>query len=557
MPMELNPKTWNLRTKIIVCVFLALLFTLGGFFYIDQKARCKRLLERFQWCSVQLSNAIKGSLEYAMEKSRNDEIQKMVEIVGAEKEIEEVVILDKYGKIINASKREKIGKRLDIGHYTCQVCHAEKPAPKSQMAVFRLQEGDREILRNVNPIYNDGDKCKRCHLKEGPILGILVVDTSLASYEEAILSSRNRLLVALFITFLLTGFIMALFFLHFVDRPIRKLKEAMDKVAAGDLTVRAEFTRHDELGTLAWNFNQMVSKIEDTSQEKDRWYSEAKKLNEELERRIEEAVRECRLANERLMAMNRQLEEAYQELRETQGQIIQSEKLAALGQLAAGIAHEINNPLAGILTYAKLILKKIDGETVKLKPALLRKYVSVIETETERCKNRIQALLDYARVKEPLFISTEVNQVLEDTVTLIEEQARLQKVKLVKKLRSSLPAISADPTQLKQVFLNVLMNALQAMPKGGSLQLITDVISHDNGGVEIKIIDTGQGIEEAVLPHVFEPFFSTKKDGEGTGLGLALAAKFVDNHRGSIDIKSKVGEGTEVTIRLPLSSTVR
>ncbi len=237
--------------------------------------------------------------------------------------------------------------------------------------------------------------------------------------------------------------------------------------------------------------------------------------------------------------------EIVRRLRQSQEQLIHAEKLTSLGQMAASIAHEINNPLAGVLTYAKLLTKKVAGDTFGKEEAL--DYLSKIESEVSRCSRVIRNLLDFARQTEPHFKLVDINQVLEQVLTMVGHQAQLQNVEVVKEFSSFLPKVMADFDQLQQIFTNLTLNAIQAMPGGGKLTLRT---SAENSQVKVDVQDTGCGIPKENLSKLFTPFFTTKEKGKGVGLGLAVVQRIIERHKGRIQVQSEAGKGTTFSVYL-------
>jgi signal transduction histidine kinase len=232
-------------------------------------------------------------------------------------------------------------------------------------------------------------------------------------------------------------------------------------------------------------------------------------------------------------------------LKESREQLIHAEKLTSLGQLAASIAHEINNPLAGVLTYTKLLAKKVSGDTFEKGEAL--GYLAKMESEVSRCSRIIRNLLDFSRQTEPHFKLVDINQILEQVLAMVGHQAQIQKVEIVKEFSSSLPEVMADFDQLQQVFTNLTLNAIQAMSGGGKLTLRTSV---ENSQVEVDVQDTGCGISKENLNKLFTPFFTTKEKGKGVGLGLAVVQRIIERHKGRIQVQSEVGKGTTFSIYL-------
>jgi len=252
-------------------------------------------------------------------------------------------------------------------------------------------------------------------------------------------------------------------------------------------------------------------------------------------------------AHAALTVAYQELSEYDQRLRKNEEQLIQAEKLTSLGQLAASIAHEVNNPLAGVLVYTQLLAKKLAGDTLPKEVAL--DYLSKMESELTRSTRLVRNLLDFARQSEPALRQVNSNEVINRAFTLVAHQAKLQNIQVIKELDPSLPKLVADFDQLQQVCTNLILNAVQAMPEGGRLTLHT---SADDNQVKIEIQDTGCGISPENMRKLFTPFFTTKEKGKGVGLGLAIAHGIIQRHRGSIEVQSKEGEGTTFIIYLPL-----
>jgi signal transduction histidine kinase/DNA-binding response OmpR family regulator len=261
--------------------------------------------------------------------------------------------------------------------------------------------------------------------------------------------------------------------------------------------------------------------------EKAELYGQLKEFSEELEHRVEERTRE---------------------LREAQGQLIQSEKLASVGKLAAGVAHEINNPIGVILGFAQVLLKRTPEDDPMHRP------LSVIEREGVRCKNIVQDLLDFARQNKPAPRRLNVNGVIEAAVNLMEHQANSERVTVIKGYAPDLPDVIADENQLQQVFFNIVLNAYQAMPEGGQLRITSRVVGNE---VQAIFDDSGTGIPQENMRHVFDPFFTTKEVGQGTGLGLSVSYGIVQQHGGTIEVSSVNGSGATFIVKLPAVEPVR
>ena len=344
-------------------------------------------------------------------------------------------------------------------------------------------------VAGYEPIRNHGNE----------IVGMLAV----GMLEQKFFDMRAETLT-IFLGISLFGVILSIVIANFladsIVKPVKHLVAVSDAISRGDFSVRVKTRSANEIGELEATFNLMASS---------------------LQARDEEIGR-----------LNRQ-------------HLMRSEKLASIGRLAAGIAHEINNPLTSVLTFSSLLLRKAeqDGQKDKLE---------IIVKETTRCRDIVRDLLNFARQGEPRKEERSINQVIESALSLTKNQLKVRENSItVKKELGELPPLRLDPNQMLEVFINVIINAIDAMAKGGELGIKTG-LAEDAKAVEIKISDTGYGISKENLEKVFDPFFTTKEVGKGTGLGLAVTYGIIDGHNGSIDVESEVGKGTVFVITLPL-----
>ncbi len=335
---------------------------------------------------------------------------------------------------------------------------------------------------------------------EGRIVGILYVGLLEAKYVDL-----QRQTVLIFLAISLTGALVASALSYIISRrisvPITRMALAAQEVAQGNLDAKVEVASGDELGQLADSFNAMA------------------------------------LA----------LKQRDQRLRDfTTKQVMESERLALIGQLSANVAHELNNPLQGILAYSHLLQERIPDADPS------SQMIARIVTQTGRCREIIRGLLDFARQKKPDKTISDVNHVLRDTVSLIVNQALFHNIEIVQDLDPDLPTAIMDPSQIERLFMNLIINAAEAMDGRGRLRLATR-FDPESRSVEIRFEDTGHGIPEEYMDKIFDPFFTTKEIGHGTGLGLAISYGIVKEHRGTISAESQVGKGTTFTVRLPVA----
>jgi two-component system NtrC family sensor kinase len=306
-----------------------------------------------------------------------------------------------------------------------------------------------------------------------------------------------------------------------VVRPVTGLVAGTKRIMHGDLAERITVTGSDELAVLETSFNTMERSLAAANEER----------------------------NQLLESLERQVEERTAALERAQAQLIQTEKLSSLGKLSASIAHEINNPLAGILTTAKLLLRTLEGQQDKQTSFLVR-HLKLVHRETERCTAIVRNLLGFARERPLTLSDVDVNTALDEALFLATNQIALQGITLERD-KTVVPPVRGDFGQIRQVFANLIINSCDAMPGGGTLRVRTAATS-DNTSVEIVIADTGTGIPPDVLSKVLDPFFTTKE--KGTGLGLSVAYGVIERHSGRLSIESKVGVGTRVIIRLPVAT---
>jgi two-component system NtrC family sensor kinase len=256
-----------------------------------------------------------------------------------------------------------------------------------------------------------------------------------------------------------------------------------------------------------------------------------------------------------------QIKRAYEDLKAAQADVVQAAKLSAVGQLAAGVAHELNNPIGGILGYAQFSLSKIkelgmEGEDSDFIGDITR-YLEYIEKESQRCKTIVQSLLNFSRTSPMGYGNVNVNNTVNESLQFMEHGLTLKKIAVEKRFGKELPPIMGNENQLQQVFVNIILNAQKAMPQGGKLTVITRCCKRQGASedyAEILFEDTGIGIPQENIDRIFEPFFTTRKIGEGTGLGLSVSYQIIKKHGGEIKVESRQGSGTTFILHLPIAS---
>jgi two-component system, NtrC family, sensor kinase len=526
------PKT--LKSKVAVYLAVALTVTLLLFSLLVVRHQREELEQAAVSQLTQLSEVIIRSTRFAMLQNQPFYVHKIIEDVGSQKGIDRIRIFSKEGRIIDSTYAAEIGLKVDRKAEACFLCHqSEKPLeriPKSERArVFVTPEGRRvlasmEVIRNEASCYNAG--C-HVHTKAQSLLGVLDIVYSLDEIDRTV--SVNVWSMMLFsLGFVVVASLCVSFFIHrLVYVPLRDLEAGAKRLSSGNLDEVIPVRSPDEFGQLASSFNAMTTALRNSQAELRDWART-------LEQKVEDRTRQLRVA---------------------EAEAAQAEKLASVGLLAAGIAHELNNPLTGILTFSHLIRKKMpDGSTDA-------EDLDLVIGETKRCASIIRRLLDFAREKTPEKKFCDLNQIIEETARIIERPAHLQDIEMTMDLDPALPAVWVDGNLIKQVIMNVLVNAQHAIEGGGSITVRTrrcsTPMSPEPGAaavpmVQIDIADTGCGIPESNLKRIFDPFFTSKEVGKGTGLGLSVSHGIIKAHGGAIKVESTVGKGSTFTIYLPV-----
>jgi two-component system NtrC family sensor kinase len=385
------------------------------------------------------------------------------------------------------------------------------------------QEVNQAVLQEGNPwtgrafVVNDWYITAYEPIKdiEEKIVGMLYV----GMLEKPYIDLRNNVMLT-FTGMAIICTIILLVLLSFITstimKPIQGMVLATNKIAQGDLDHRVEINFKDEIGQLAQSFNLMAENLKIANETLLQWAKT-------LEKRVEERTKE---------------------LREMQDYLIQSEKLASLGKMAAGVAHEINNPLTAILINTHLLLEKVGKKDNTFES------LNLIADETDRCSQIVKRLLEFSRQTPPQKVPADINEIIDRAIQLLKNQASFQNIQIIKELEPELPLIPLDKNQIQQVLMNFMMNASEAMPGGGTLTIISQR-SKDHKFAQVRFIDTGVGIPKENIHKLFDPFFTTKST--GTGLGLAVSYGIVQQHLGKIEVKSEAGQGSIFTIKLPLS----
>lgn len=475
---------------------------------------------------VAVTETLYGALHTAMLANDREGLQATVTTIAEKSPTVRVRIFNKEGDIAFSSHAGEQGQRVPPGAEGCVQCHrtGEPTVATGDVTRAFVRDG-RQVLGIIKPIPNE-PACTACHVHppEKRLLGMLDVTLSLGKAEQAQRQTTWLMVATALGALLLVGGVVVLVIRHAVHRPIASLTDTLVALGSGDYGARFGSSSISEFAHLGDSVNQMARELQQANVQLVEWAHT-------LERRVDEKTAE---------------------LRQAQEQVIAVERMASLGKLAAVVAHEINNPLASVVTYSKLLVRRLrsaanQGEAGSDSLQILE----AIASESARCGEIVSSLLLFARRTGSRFEPTDVNELVRRSLFLLKHKMDLAQVRPVEDLADPLPQVLLDPAQIEQVILALAVNAIEAMPEGGTLTVRT--LSREEGGVVLEVLDTGVGMDDETRKQIFEPFFSTKGEGEGRGLGLGLAVVYgiVQRHGGEIEVESAPASGTSFTIRLP------
>jgi two-component system NtrC family sensor kinase len=482
----------SIGTKLAVAVALSIGLAVTALAVVIGRAAHQHVLEEGDADARRLVESIWRSTRSAMLDERHSRIHRTIDFVANQGDIETIQLVDHRGVVRYSSDRSAQGQRRAPGSPGCGDCHVKGRRAATAPPWTYAEAGARgPVLGVVRPIYNQPE-CQRsgCHGPSERVLGLLHVSVSLARHEATVLALRNRLIALAVVFTLVTTLVVFLLAGRLVGRPVAELVAGTRRLASGDLDHPIPVSSRDEIGELARSFNENTEK-----------------------------------------------------LARAQRQLVQMETLASIGRLAAGVAHEINNPLTGILTCAEAMRADLAVDA-----ANERRDLDAIIGETIRCRDIVQRLLAFARQRPVAMRATDLNDLVERVIHLLERQPLFGKVALVPRLATGLPPVPLDVNQFHQVIVNLLVNAAEAMPEGGVVTVET--APGDGGMVVLRVSDTGPGVPPELRARLLEPFFTTKPS--GTGLGLAMVWGIIQQHRGRLSFTTELGKGTTFVIELPV-----
>jgi two-component system, NtrC family, sensor kinase len=495
----------TVAAKLAICVIAstAAFFGLFGLYNLSSEQRfAQRQVEQM---ANRITDLIVRSTHYEMLRNDEDALLNTIHEVATEPGIERIRLLNRDGKIVYSTDSQEVGM----------------PAAKQSKGTHYFTDSQGQRMLGVMREIQNAPECSNgaCHVHQAGtrILGVIDTTLSMAVTDRQMKTQRTGLTWFLVMAMMIGSGAAILFMWVVVHRPVKDLMTGMRRVAAGELDYRLPVSRDDELGDLASSFNKMAAEVGG------------------VHATIEEQVRR----------KTAELERVHKTL-------LHSEKMASIGKLAATVAHEINNPLFGILTYARLVVRELLKHEIPGRDEIVEQ-VQTIERESKRCGELVKSLLTFSRQAPSIREPNDLNTIVHRAVVLVQHKLAMQNIELAEKLGAEMPAVMCDANQIQQVVLVLMMNASEAMPKGGSLEVATEFDERAELGV-VRVKDNGCGIPADVLPHIFDPFFTTKEDQNRTGLGLAVAHSIVQQHAGDITVNTTPGVGTEFLVTVPAAA---
>jgi len=531
MPRRLGPKLILSLTILIVGIS-----TVSG--YLNFRTQKKQLVGTMILGADQLSRSITSATWHAMLDDDRRAAYQIMQLIADKQGVDRIRMFNREGRLVfSTDPREQQSPAVPVlSNETCISCHGkdsirDRPTQDARVRYATSPDGAKTI-NMVTPIYNE-PSCSNasCHAHQAStkVLGVVDVALRLDPVQKQTQTITLQTVGWMALEVSIGAAFVILFTRRFVATPIQQLIRGTKAVSAMNLDQHIEITeRSQELDDLVDSFNIMRE-------------------------RLKLAVTEL---NDMQQTLEIKVDERTQQLQAAQRKLVQADRLASLGQLAASVAHEINNPVSGVLNLSMLLERLMaKGEFPPGREAEFRKYLSLISTETARVGRIVSDLLAFSRRSKPHRAPADLNKLVRTTLGLTDHKLKMINAEVILELKDNLPQVECDSSQIQQVILNLVLNGAQAMQSrgGGKLTIRTGLLPEANE-VELRVSDTGEGIAPENLSKIFDPFFTTKADGKGVGLGLAVLYGIVKAHEGEVEVTSKRSEGTTFTIILPIKS---
>jgi two-component system, NtrC family, sensor kinase len=527
MPHRLGPKLIIALTVLIVVIS-------GITGYLNLSGQKSRLVETMLLGADQLSRSMTSATWHAMLDDHREAAYEIMRVIADKQGVERIRMFNRDGRLMFSTDVRETPDALVIHKEVCDACHDRVPARTRPADVSRVRftksPAGVSTLNMITPIYNEPSCSKaacHAHPQSIKVLGVLDLALRLDPVQREARTITFQTILSTSVVVVIGAAFVILFTRRFVAIPIGELIKGTKEVSAMELDRPIEIKhRSQELDDLADSFNAMRE-------------------------RLKKAVAEL---NDMAQTLESKVAERTQQLNAAQRKLVQADRLTSLGQLAASVAHEINNPVSGVLNLAMLLQRIIGNDGIPPgREAEVRKYLGQISAETARVGRIVSDLLAFSRRSKPQRSPADLNRLVRSTVGLVSHKLRLSNAELVLLLADDLPPVECDASQIQQVILNLVMNAAEAMQsKGGGRLTVRTLVLADGSGVELCVQDTGEGIASENLSKIFDPFFTTKPEGKGVGLGLAVLYGIIKAHDGEVEVTSRRDQGTSFSVTLPL-----
>jgi two-component system NtrC family sensor kinase len=534
--------TWT-RFRSSIYGRVVFIFTLSSFFlFVTFWLIFRSVNEGYMKSVIQengnnIASLVEGALYRSMLENDRTELQNTLDIINTLSGVDDVNMYDNDDNLAYSSIAGNAPNHTDPD---CKSCHKDIGTMfSSTEKSYRIIDVDSECSMNLNnnnsrhlliksPILNK-ESCytSSCHAhrQEELVLGSLFIKFPLQVLDNSLdKSTKDYFLLAILITSLLVIFLIVLTTKK-IKKPLNALVKASEAVASGDKSTRLPIVPHQlsDMRMVSVAFNDMLDNLQKATTELQNW-------SHQLEYKVQKKS---------------------EELGQVQNELINIERIASLGRLSLSVAHEINNPLSGILVYAKLVNKQLNNQEIDSPTKeKMMKHLRLIENEAKRCGDIVKGLLDFSRKDQNDFEPAHLHGILAETAELMNHSMKVANVSFLTDFSAKDDLINCSPNQIKQVCVAILVNALEALSENGEILFRT--LNSDPGHIRIDITDNGTGIPEEAQAHIFEPFFSTKEKANGIGLGLAIVHGIIQNHKGKVEVKSARGKGTTISIVLSL-----
>jgi len=520
----------RLAPKLILALALIVLIVKVFAMYVNVRAQEQQLLESMTLGADQLSRSITAATWQMMLADRRDAAYSVMRTIALKQGVDRIRMFNRDGELMFSTVPEErvlVDERAEV----CNPCHASsQPLVKvdvpNRARTFRDTDGRRKLAM-ITPIYNEPSCANApCHAHPASlsVLGVLDLGINLSSVDREINAIRFRTLGLGAVEMLLIGVFIVFFTRRFVQTPIRRLIEGTQAISEMRLDQPIAVHSSEEIERLAHSFDAMRERLRAALAE-----------NAEFTQRLESKV-----------------EQRTAQLKAAQQKLLQSDRLASLGQLAASVAHEINNPISGVLNLSMLMQRILKDDGVPPdRVEDFRRYLGHVGNETARVGRIVSDLLSFSRRSKPQSVEADLNAIVTTTVSLVAHKLELARVAIELDLARPLPSVRCDASQIQQVVMNLVLNGAEAIKGGGKVTVRTRP-AEKAPGVVLEVSDTGAGISAELLGKIFDPFFTTKEEGKGVGLGLAVVYGIVNAHGGEVEVASLVGDGSTFRVRLPL-----